>query len=92
MRIDIANPLTQGNVIIFKGERNLGKTRTAFSVIEQFAKESKNNRAIYVGLSKANAAKQFDSLSEEAKSQVACFTVGGEESTISNAEYLLAPK
>jgi len=41
MRIDIANPLTQGNVIIFKGERNLGKTRTTFSVIGQFLKENK---------------------------------------------------
>jgi hypothetical protein len=51
MRIDIANPMVQGNLIVFKGERNLGKSRTAFSVIGQFLKENKNNRAIYVGLS-----------------------------------------
>ena len=35
-RLDLAQPLTQGNVIMFKGERNLGKTRLAVNTINQF--------------------------------------------------------
>jgi F0F1-type ATP synthase alpha subunit len=33
MRLDLAQPLTQGNLILFKGERNLGKTRLAVNTI-----------------------------------------------------------
>lgn len=36
MRLDLAQPLTQGNVILFKGHKNLGKTRLAINTIEQF--------------------------------------------------------
>lgn len=35
-RLDLAQPLSQGNVIMFKGERNLGKTRLAVNTINQF--------------------------------------------------------
>jgi len=32
-RLDLAQPLSQGNFILFKGERNLGKTRLAINTI-----------------------------------------------------------
>ena len=60
MRLDLAQPLTQGNVILFKGERNLGKTRLAINTISQFLQQSDSNRAIYVGLTKNNTLKAFD--------------------------------
>ena len=36
--------------------------------------------------------KAFESLGDEIKSRMVCFTVGGEDSTISDAEYILTPK
>jgi F0F1-type ATP synthase alpha subunit len=59
-RLDLAQPLSQGNVIMFKGERNLGKTRLAVNTINQFLQENDSNRAIYVGLSKSTTNKSFD--------------------------------
>ena len=35
-RLDLAQPLSQGNVIMFKGERNLGKTRLAVNTLNLF--------------------------------------------------------
>jgi F0F1-type ATP synthase alpha subunit len=91
-RLDLAQPLSQGNFIIFKGERNLGKTSLAINTISQFLLENGNNRAIYVGLSKNNTKKGFESLSPEQKDRACFFSVGGEDTTISNAEYFLIPK
>jgi hypothetical protein len=45
-----------------------------------------------VGLSKTSSLKNFESLSPEVKSRTCFFTVGGEDTTISNAEYFLLPK
>jgi F0F1-type ATP synthase alpha subunit len=45
---------------MFKGERNLGKTRLAVNTINQFLQENDSNRAIYVGLSKSTTNKSFD--------------------------------
>jgi F0F1-type ATP synthase alpha subunit len=59
-RLDLAQPLSQGNVIMFKGERNLGKTRLAVNTINQFLQENDSNRAIYVDLSKSTTNKSFD--------------------------------
>jgi F0F1-type ATP synthase alpha subunit len=92
MRLDLAQPLTQGNFILFKGERNLGKTRLAVSTISQFLQKDPSNRAIYVGLSKSNSVKAFDQLDESLRERACFFTMSGEDTTISNAEYFLAPK
>jgi F0F1-type ATP synthase alpha subunit len=92
MRLDLAQPLTQGNVILFKGHKNLGKTRLAVNTIHQFLQQDENNRAIYVGMSKNNSVKAFDALPVQYQSRAAFITVGGEDTTISNAEYHLAPK
>ena len=77
---------------MFKGERNLGKSTLAINTINHFLQESENNRAIYVGLSKNTVVKGFDHVLPELRSRAAFFTVGGEDTTISNAEYFLLPK
>jgi F0F1-type ATP synthase alpha subunit len=59
-RLDLAQPLSQGNLIMFKGERNLGKTRLAVNTINHFLQENEKNRAIYVGLSQNTVMKSFD--------------------------------
>jgi KaiC/GvpD/RAD55 family RecA-like ATPase len=44
-------PLTKGNLILLKGERNTGKTTLATSIISNFLKESSENKVVYVGMS-----------------------------------------
>ena len=53
MRIDLLKPMTKGNLVIFKGERNTGKTSLAFSIIKNFLANSADTeaKAIYVGMS-----------------------------------------
>jgi hypothetical protein len=100
----LGQPLSLGNFIVFKGEKNLGilirennsnfigKTSVAVNTISQFLQENENNRAVYVGLQKSTATKSFDSLADQIKNRVAVFTVGGQSTTISDAEYFLIPK
>ncbi len=45
-----------------------------------------------MGLSKNNTMKAFEALSTDLRQRAAFFTVGGEDTTISNAEYYLLPK
>ena len=45
-----------------------------------------------MGLGKTNSLKSFDILPSDLKSRACFFTVGGEDTTISNAEYFLLPK
>lgn len=53
MRLDLARPLTKGNVILLKGEKSTGKTHVAINAIKHFVQEDpEHNHAIYVGLSK----------------------------------------
>ena len=54
--------------------------------------EDENNRAIYVGFSKNSSVQMFESLKDEIKQRFIAVTVGGEDSSISAAEYILAPK
>jgi len=53
MRIDLLKPMTKGNLVLLKGERNTGKTSLAFSIIKNFLANTRNNeaKAIYVGMS-----------------------------------------
>lgn len=77
---------------MFKGERNLGKTTLAINTINHFLEENENNRAIYVGLSKNSSIKGFDQVLPKLRNRASFFTVSGEDTTISNAEYFLLPK
>jgi hypothetical protein len=79
-------------LILLKGERNLGKTTLAINTINHFLEESQSNRAIYVGLSKNNAVKGFEHVHPELRNRAAFFTVSGEDTSISNAEYFLLPR
>jgi F0F1-type ATP synthase alpha subunit len=77
---------------MFKGDRNTGKTRLAINTINQFLEANENNRAIYVGLSKTSSIKSFDQIHPNNRNRACFFTVCGEDTTISNAEYFLLPK
>jgi F0F1-type ATP synthase alpha subunit len=57
--------MSQGNVIVFKGERNTGKSTVAANTIEMFLEENSNNRAIYVGLGKKTSSSVHKSISPE---------------------------
>jgi len=51
MRIDLLRPMTKGNLIVMKGERNTGKTQVAVSIIKNFLSESPDHKAVYVSMS-----------------------------------------
>ena len=53
----MVQPMSQGNFIVFQGERGTGKTTLAKSTIQQFLKESEYNRAIYVGLNNSKTTR-----------------------------------
>jgi len=55
----MAQPLTKGNMVVFKGDKRAsGKEQVAISAVNQFLAENKNNKAIYVSYS-SNTAKQM---------------------------------
>ena len=70
----------------------LGKSRVAINTMTQFLEQNKDNRAIYISLSQNNVLKSFESFNPELKSRAAFFTLGGDESKISDAEFILLPK
>lgn len=51
LRVDLLQPMTKGNVVLFKGSRNVGKTSLATSAIRQFLAEDSNARVVYVSMS-----------------------------------------
>jgi F0F1-type ATP synthase alpha subunit len=50
LRIDLLRPLTKGNLIMLKGDRNTGKTSLAVSIIQNYLKEQQG-KVVYVGMS-----------------------------------------
>jgi F0F1-type ATP synthase alpha subunit len=44
-------PLTKGNLIMLKGERNTGKTSLAVNIIKNYLQEAGAGKAVYVGMS-----------------------------------------
>ena len=90
MRIDMVQPMSEGNFIVFKGERATGKTTLAMNTIQQFLSESSDNRAIYVGLNNTKTTRQvFEGVATEQQGQLMCISVGDHD--VSDAEYFLAP-
>ena len=96
MRIDLGNPLTQGNFIFFKGKANIGKTTVALSTIRNFLRENNLNRAIYVGLTKNAGEKLIQQITDEKqRSRVMALGVDSTNksynSLSTDAEYIMAP-
>ena len=56
IRLDLGNPMTKGNLIMFKGASNSGKTRLAYSTISEFLKEDAQHQAVYIGLTQNSGA------------------------------------
>ena len=84
MRIDLLRPLTKGNLVMLKGERNTGKTQLAADIISNFISENANNKVVYVGMS----AKGRDIQTRVASDQL--MTIGVDDD--SQAAFLLAPQ
>ena len=82
MRVDLLRPLTKGNLILLKGERNTGKTQVAADIISNFIAEGADNRVVYVGMS----AKGRDVQTRVASDQL--MTIGVDDE--SQAAFLLA--
>ena len=90
MRIDLNKPMTVGNFILFKGERNTGKSRLAMDTVKQYLEQdTKNNKAVFMSLNKKTGDEFISVLGEHAKNAVSisCDT----KESISDAEYLLSP-
>jgi hypothetical protein len=52
LRLDMTNPMTQGNFIVLKGDkRSSGKHNVMQGAINSFLDEDQNNKAIFVSLS-----------------------------------------
>jgi F0F1-type ATP synthase alpha subunit len=84
MRIDLLKPLTKGNLILFKGDRNIGKTSLAISIIKNFLEKSgPDAKVVYVGMSQKGKE-----LKETIKNQN-LLTIGVEDE--SQAAYVFAP-
>lgn len=96
VRLDLGNPLTQGNFIFFKGTSNTGKTQVAMSTIREFVKEDQGNRAVYVGLTK-NSGDRLLSMIDDDELRQRVMALGVDSSSksyvnlSSDAEYILAP-
>jgi F0F1-type ATP synthase alpha subunit len=51
LRLDMANPMSQGNFIVLKGDKRAsGKELVVQGAINSFLGESPDNRVVYVGL------------------------------------------
>jgi F0F1-type ATP synthase alpha subunit len=56
LRLDMANPMSQGNFIVLKGDKRAsGKEMVVQGAINSFLAESPNNRVVYVGLHQKTA-------------------------------------
>jgi F0F1-type ATP synthase alpha subunit len=94
IRLDLGNPMTKGNLIVFKGPSSAGKTELAYTTINQFLQEDESHRAIYVGLTQNSGASMLEQLSENCQSRAICLGVDtlNKSMTVSDAEYILAPQ
>ena len=57
--------MTRGNLILFKGAANTGKTHFAYSTINEFLNDNPANKAIYVGLTQNSGTQLLDQLPKE---------------------------
>jgi len=93
IRLDLGNPMTKGNMIVFKGPRSAGKPELAYTTINQFLQEDESHRAVYVGLTQNSGAKMLDQLAKDCQSRAICLGVDTlNQVPVSDAEYILAPQ
>ena len=95
MRLDLARPLTKGNVIMLKGEKSTGKTHVAINAIRNFVQEDpEHNHAIYVGLSKKTCSEVQGALGgvgSEINQNV--LTIGtSDDMSAASGEYFFGPR
>ena len=83
LRIDMLRPMTKGNLIMLKGERNTGKTSLAMNIIQNYLKEGQG-KVVYVGMS--HHGKE---ISETIKSDD-LITIGVDDE--SQASFVLSPQ
>ena len=62
----MVSPLSRGNFIVLKGDKRAsGKNLVVSGTINEFLKESKDNRVVYVGQSKKTADEYFSKVSKK---------------------------
>lgn len=93
--VDFVNPLNKGNMILFRGQRHLGKRYLVDSTVLNFLYNNKannkdNNKVIYVTFSKKSAESLKKSLEkEDLMNNCVIFTLSENPS---DSEYYLLPK
>ena len=62
----MVSPLSRGNFIVLKGDKRAsGKNLVVSGAINEFLKESKDNRVVYVGQSMKTADDYFSKVSKK---------------------------
>ena len=65
MRLDLAEPLQQGNFIVFKGDKRAsGRDLVIEGIVRNFLGENKDNRVVFAGLSHVDASRFLNSVAE----------------------------
>lgn len=64
MRLDLLNPMTQGNLILVEGKRAVGKTELSKNVINNFLQSDPSAKAVYVSMQGVNSKNDKHFLSE----------------------------
>lgn len=88
LRIDLNCSMTEGNLIVFEGERKAGKTTVAIQTAQNFLKNP-NSAVVFVGLQNSSCEELLNSLHESEKQRVLC--IGVEKFNSSDTEFLYAP-
>jgi hypothetical protein len=84
----MADPLTKGNMIVMKGDkRAAGKLNVAQGTLNNFLREDKNNKAIYVSLSTKSADQLRNTVKQENLNQLSIISAND----TSDADSYLAP-
>lgn len=84
----MGQPLSKGNMVLMKGDKRAsGKFGVAAGAIENFLRESKDNRAVYVSLSNQAGTHMMESVDQQLRGQLS--VIAANESN--DSESYLAP-
>ena len=91
LRIDMADPLTQGNFIVLKGDKRAsGKHLVIEGAISNFLQDDESNRLVYASLSSARSQKILSTIDKKLHDQIAF--ISADQATQDEAEQYLVPK